>query len=101
MLIQEQLLKPVMETQRNKTDSIIYLDFYSSKTKKINMTRQMKIMTDYGKCELNLTRSLMHMLNITAQQNISVAQTPVLFRSKNPKSWGKKTYKLCNCTEHM
>ena len=25
--IQEQLLKPVMETQRNKTDSIIYLDF--------------------------------------------------------------------------
>jgi len=50
----------------------------------------MKITTDYGKCELNLTRSVMHMLNMTVQQNISAAQTPVLFRSKNPKSWGEK-----------
>jgi len=89
MSIQEQMLKPVMETQRNKTDSIIYLDFYSSVTTKINLTRQMKIMTNYGKCELNLISSLMHTLNITAQQNISAAQTPVLFRSKNSKSWGK------------
>jgi len=50
----------------------------------------MKFVTNYGKSELNLTSSLMHMLNITAQKNISAAQTPVLFRSKNPKSWGKK-----------
>jgi hypothetical protein len=90
MSIQEQLLKPVMETQRSKTDSIIYLDFYSSVTIKINLTRQMKIMINYRKCELNLTSSLMHMLNITAQQNISAAQTPVLLRRKNPKSWGGK-----------
>jgi hypothetical protein len=89
MLIQEQLLKPVMETQRNETDSIIYFDFYSSVTTKINLTRQMKIMTNYGKCELHLTSSMMHMLNITAPQNISAAQKPVLFRRKNPKSWGK------------
>jgi len=87
-------LKPVMETHRNKTDSITYLDFYGSVTTKINLTRQMKMMTNYGKCELYLTSSLMHMLNITAQQNISLAQTPVLFRSKNPKSWSKNLQAL-------
>jgi len=46
MSIQEQLLTPVIETQRNKTHFIIYLDFYSSVTTKINLTRQMKIMTN-------------------------------------------------------
>jgi hypothetical protein len=94
MSIQEQLLKPVKEIHRNKTDSITYLDFYSSVTTKINLTRQMKMMTNYGKCELYLTSSLMHMLNITAQKDISAIQTPVVFRSKNPKSWGKNLQAL-------
>jgi hypothetical protein len=44
--------RPFTETLWNKTDCIIYLEFYSLVTLKMNLTRQMKIMTDCGKWEL-------------------------------------------------
>jgi len=60
------LLRKHFETRH----SIIYIFFYILVAIKMNLARQMKILTDCGKWELCLTSSLIHMLNITVWPNV-------------------------------
>jgi hypothetical protein len=79
---------------KKRDNSITHLDFYSSVITNINLTTQMKIMTNYRKRELNLKSSVIPMLNITAQQNISAAHKTVFFKSINSNSWGNNLQAL-------
>lgn len=55
---------------KNKTDSSIYWNFCISVTTKVNLIQTIKFIIGCGIWEQFLTSSVMHMLNITAQQNI-------------------------------
>jgi hypothetical protein len=67
LLVQSRKLFHIFTVIRwNETEFFTYWDFCISLATEINLTRQMKFLTDYGKWELYVTSWVMCMPNITA-----------------------------------
>jgi hypothetical protein len=103
-----------METLRNETDSIIYVDFYILVTTAANLTRQMKITNYCGKWELYLRGTIICTLitkffseNLADDEITMFFKGRIIFKQYIPKKhtrFGIKLYKLCDSegyTYHM